>query len=300
MPRIIQRLMPRSNPFKLLLQYLLPHHLVTRLVGWAAHRRFRPWVRALIRVYARVYRVDLGEAATSDIERYPTFNAFFVRPLHAGARPMPEEPDAVACPADGTVSALGSLDGGRLLQAKGCHYDAAALLGDARLAAPFEDGDFITIYLSPRDYHRVHVPMDAELRDTSHVPGRLFSVAPFTVRGVPGLFCQNERLACVFGTASGAMAQVLVGAMVVAGIETTWHGGYGHPARASRESFQPGQVKLARGAEMARFNMGSTVILLFEPGRIRWRDGLLAGDRVTMGQSIGSRLSGAAEPAQRH
>jgi len=291
MARIIQRLMSLSGKPMLWLQYLLPHHLITRLAGSLAHWRFRPWVRAFIRVYARVYRVDMSEAATDDVDRYPSFNAFFVRPLRPGARPLPEEQDAVACPTDGTVSALGRLEGGRMLQAKGRDYTAAALLGDDRLAATFENGAFITLYLSPRDYHRVHMPVDAELRSTAHVPGRLFSVAPFTVRGIPGLFCRNERLACEFETAAGAMAQVLVGAMIVAGIETVWHSDFAHPGRPSRETFRPDQVRLARGEEMARFNMGSTVILLFEAGRIRWRESLLPGDRVRMGQAIGNRLS---------
>lgn len=269
------------------LQFILPHHVLTALAGRLARWRFRPWSASLIRFYRWLYDIDLDEAATGALSRYPHFNAFFTRPLRPEARTWPEESDAVASPADGTVCAIGTVAGGELFQVKGMPYRLAELLGNEDLARRFEGGAYLTIYLSPRDYHRVHMPVGGELQATAHLPGRLFSVAPASLRAIPRLFCRNERLACVFRTDAGSMAQVLVGALLVGGIETVWHGSHGHPGTPARDRFGPGQVALARGEEMGRFNMGSTVMLLFEADRIRWREGLLCGDRVRLGQSVG-------------
>lgn len=276
---------------RLAIQHLLPHHLLTRLAGAAAHWRWRPWSQGLIRWFIRAYRVDMSEAVSSNAEDYPSFNAFFTRALRPGARDWGSDANALCSPADGIVSRLGTMGGDRLIQAKGLDYKLADLLDDESLARHFRHGAFATLYLSPSHYHRVHVPLSATLRASRYIPGRLFSVAPFTVQGIRGLFCRNERLICLFDTPLGTMAQILVGAMLVAGIETVWHGPYGHPRRGRVETYDPGQVALKRGEEMGRFNMGSTVILLFERDRVAWRDGLVSGDPVRLGQRLGQAVS---------
>lgn len=284
--------------FRLAVQYLLPHHLLTGLVRAAAHWQWRPWAQGLIRWFVRAYRVNMSEAVTSEPSDYPDFNAFFTRALRPGARRWDVDAGAICSPVDGIVSRMGTLENGRLIQAKGMDYELAELMGDEALAGRFRDGAYATLYLSPSHYHRVHVPLDAKLRSTRYIPGRLYSVAPFTVQGIPRLFCRNERLVCVFDTPLGPMAQILVGAMLVAGIETVWHGRYGHPRRGQYETFEPGQVVLARGEEMGRFNMGSTVILAFEHDQVTWRDGLVPGDPVFLGQRLGDTVNrqGTAGP----
>ncbi len=290
---------PGATPrFRLAVQYLAPHHLLTRLVRAVTHWQLRPLAHALIRWFVRAYRVDLDEAAAGKPSDYPSFNAFFTRPLRPGAREWDQAGNAICSPVDGIVSRLGYLDDVRMIQAKGIDYGLAELLGDEALARRFTNGAFATLYLSPSHYHRVHLPLQGVLRATRYIPGRLFSVAPFTVRGIPRLFCRNERLVCVFDTPMGSMIQVLVGAMLVAGIETVWHGPYGHTRHPHTEDFEPGQVVLGRGEEMGRFNMGSTVILVFEGDRVAWRDGLVPGDPVRLGQRIGnvidSRVAGSS------
>lgn len=274
--------------FRLAVQFLAPHHLLTRLVRAITHWQYRPFAHALIRWFVRGYRVDLAEAAAGKASDYPSFNAFFTRPLRPGAREWDQAGASICSPVDGIVSRLGYLDGGRMIQAKGIDYGLAELCGDEALARRFTNGAFATLYLSPSHYHRVHLPLEGALRTTRYIPGRLFSVAPFTVQGIPRLFCRNERLVCVFDTPMGTMVQVLVGAMLVAGIETVWHGPYGHPRRGCTEDFEPGQVVLERGEEMGRFNMGSTVILVFERDRVTWRKDLTSGDPVRLGQRIGA------------
>jgi phosphatidylserine decarboxylase len=211
----------------------------------------------------------------------------------------------VLCPADGGVSAIGAIDAGTLLQAKGRRYSLSTLLGgDPARAALFEDGHFVTVYLSPRDYHRVHMPVDGRLREMTYVPGRLFSVNFATTRRVRDLFARNERLACVFDTQLGPMALVLVGAMNVAGMETVWSGPVTPPHGASMRTWRYDDatraVRLARGQEMGRFNMGSTVIVLFAGGRIRWRNDLAAGSAVRMGEALGRALPAATTAARDH
>lgn len=268
------------------LQLVLPHHAISRVVFFLTRLR-TPLARPLMAAFARVYGIDMREAAAPDFAAYPSFNAFFTRALRDGARPLAEGEDTLLSPSDGHISQLGEIRDGRIFQAKGHHYSAAELLGCERAAAAYEGGRFITVYLSPRDYHRVHMPLDGTLRDTLHVPGRLFSVAQHTVAHVPRLFARNERVVCHFEGDKGPFAQVLVGAINVAAIETVWAGLITPPAGwGARPVPHRGEAQLARGAEMGRFNMGSTVILLLPPGA-EWDVALKPGDPVRMGQALG-------------
>lgn len=279
------------------LQYLYPQRLASRLMYRAARLRWGPLKDRQIHWFSRRYGVDLGEAEQPDPRAYAHFNAFFTRALRAGARPLPADPRAVVCPADGEISAAGEIRGSSLLQAKGREFDLRTLLGgDAQRAAPFTGGHFLTVYLAPRDYHRVHLPLDGRLREMVHVPGRLFSVSPATTRLVPDLFARNERVVTLFETAAGPMAVVLVGAILVAGIETVWAGEV-TPRRGRRIRVWRyggcGEAQVAalrRGEELGRFNMGSTVILLLPQGSVEWLPEIRAGRRVRMGTAVG-RLS---------
>lgn len=255
------------NP-KVLLQHLLPHRLLSTVVGRATRWRWRPWKNWLIRRVVAKYDVTMTDAEQPQPEAYPHFNAFFTRCLRSGARPLPESESAIASPADGRISRAGTIEGGRILQAKGNDFTVAELLADADAAAAYRGGRFMTIYLSPRDYHRVHMPSHGTLEATTHAPGRLFSVAPFTVEAIPRLFARNERLVCHFRNESGPFAVVLVGAMLVAGIETVWSGPVvpPHARRLDKREYPSAGIALARGEEMGRFNMGSTVIALFPSG----------------------------------
>ncbi len=270
-------------------QYLLPHRLLSRLVLWAARCRWRPWKNLLIRRVVAAYEVDLGEAAVEDATAYPSFAAFFTRALKPGARPLPTAAQAIACPADGRISQAGAISAGRIVQAKGQAFSVAELLGDEAAAAPYAQGQFVTVYLSPRDYHRVHMPLAGELVETLHIPGRLFSVAPFAVEAVPRLFARNERLVCHFRGADGPFVVVLVGAMLVSGIETVWSGVEVPPyaSRPNGRDWQGQGIRLERGAELGRFNMGSTVIVLLPTGPARWGD-LVPNQPVRMGQTLGN------------
>ena len=277
-----------------LLQYLLPHRFLSRLVMWATRWTFAPWKNFLIGRIVRAYRVDLDEAQTADFADYRHFNAFFTRALKAGARPQATAPDAILCPADGRISQSGPITGGRVLQAKGQDFSVAELLADADAAAAFADGSFVTVYLSPRDYHRVHMPLAGELVETLHVPGRLFSVAPFAVSAIPRLFARNERLVCHFRGERGPFVVVLVGAMLVSGIETVW-GGVEVPPYASdltRRDWRGRGITLARGAEMGRFNMGSTAIVLLPAGLGRFDSTLAPEQAVRVGQRVGHLQAG--------
>lgn len=252
-------------------QYLLPHHWISRLVFRATRWR-TPFTTSVIRWFVRRFGVDLSEAVESDPAAYATFNQFFTRALKPGIRPMPDDAAVWVCPCDGRVSQLGAIQSGNLLQAKGRDYTVQNLLGgDSALAQQFAQGQFATIYLSPRDYHRIHMPCDGVLREMIHVPGRLFSVSPVTVQQVPEIFARNERLVCVFDTAHGPMALVLVGAINVAAIETVWAGIVTPPAGVDVNRWTYGgdtgmDIRLSRGQEMGRFNMGSTVVMLLPEG----------------------------------
>ncbi len=280
----------------ILLQHLLPQHVLSRLVGRLADCRVR-WVKnTFIRLFNRAFKLNMAEAQQPDPLAYPSFNAFFTRALKADARPLDPDPGHIVCPADGCISQLGSLEHGRILQAKGHSYSVTTLLGgDSALAEQFNNGRFATIYLSPRDYHRVHMPLEGRLRETLYVPGDLFSVNKVTADGVPNLFARNERLVTIFDTPAGPMAMVLVGAMIVAGIETVWSGQEAPPARGiSRKAYQPqnpAPLVLAKGEEMGRFKLGSTVILLFGDGVIEWAAPYREGTATRLGETLAELLA---------
>jgi phosphatidylserine decarboxylase len=277
------------SPF-ILLQHIAPQHALTRLAGKLAASE-QPWLRdAMIRRFAAAYNVDMSEAARG-IGQFASFNDFFTRELRDGARGLADPAEFILSPADGAVSQLGTITQGRIFQAKGRDFSAAELLGHgAETAARFEGGSFITIYLSPKDYHRVHMPTAGALQSTAYIPGDLFSVNGVTAEGVDRLFARNERLACLFAGSDGGFASVMVGAMIVAGIDTVWpHRFSSHDRAVVREDFTAGAVDLAAGSEMGRFYLGSTVVLLFEPGRAVWLEEMKPGDPVRMGQAIGRR-----------
>jgi len=274
-----------------LLQYALPHRLLSRLVYWGTRWTWRPWKNRLITTVVRRYGVDMSEAEQTDPSAYPTFNAFFTRALKPGARRAPDDAGAIACPADGRISQGGAIRAGRLLQAKDREFSVAELLADAAAAALYTNGSFVTVYLSPRDYHRVHAPLAGTLRETVHIPGRLFSVAPSAVADVPRLFARNERLVCHFDGERGPFAVVLVGAMLVSGIETVWGGVEIPPYARSivRKDWRGRGIRLERFAELGRFNMGSTVIVLLPSGAFTLASGLTPQTAVRAGQAIGRR-----------
>lgn len=272
-----------------LLQTLLPQHLLSRCLGRLAAASGPRWLKDwVIRRFVAHYAVDLSEAEHPDAESYPSFNAFFTRALRDGTRPLCAS--GIASPADGTVSQCGELEVDRILQAKGRSYSVDALLGgDRERASGFHGGDFVTIYLSPRDYHRVHMPLDGQLAATAYIPGDLFSVNDTTAANVDQLFARNERLVCYFDTPRGPMAMVLVGAMIVAAIETVWSGREAPRRRGvERRDYVgvPGPVLLDRGAEMGRFLLGSTVILLFPPGSAQWNASCSPGATLRLGQQL--------------
>lgn len=280
-----------NRPF-IWLQHLAPQHILSRLAGSLASSRI-PWLRdMLIRRFIRAYDVDMDQAERPPSD-YSCFNDFFTRALKPGARPLADGREHILCPADGAISQLGRIEDGRILQAKGQSYSAAELLGgDAALAARFDGGHFITIYLSPSDYHRVHMPAAGKLRETTYIPGDLFSVNTATAAAVPRLFARNERLACIFDTARGTAASVMVGAMIVASIETVWSGLVKPHGRQVIRTAYPEDTapQLEAGEEMGRFLLGSTVILLFEPGKIEWLDGLKPLDTIRMGQALARKI----------
>jgi phosphatidylserine decarboxylase len=276
--------------FKVLLQYILPHRFLSRLVYWGTRWTFAPWKNWLIGTIVRNYAVDMDEAAQPDPLAYQHFNAFFTRKLKPGARQADADPAVLISPADGRISQAGKVVDGRIFQAKGQDYTAAELLGDEASAAPYRNGRFVTVYLSPRDYHRVHMPLTGTLRETVHVPGRIFSVAPFAVEAIPRLFARNERLVCHFDSPHGPFAVVMVGAILVSSVATVWDGLVIPPYAPSirRKSFAGQDITLDRFAEMARFNMGSTVILLLAEGMAEL-DALPPQQTVKVGQRLGTQ-----------
>lgn len=272
-------------------QYAAPHHLVSRLMGLAADCRTPAVKNWMISRFVRRYGVDMTEAQVQEPLAYETFNQFFTRALRPDARPLDTEPHSILCPADGAISQMGRIEQGRIFQAKGHSFGLTSLLGgDADRAAPFADGDFATVYLSPRDYHRVHMPCAGTLREMVHVPGRLFSVNPLTATRVPELFARNERVVCIFDTEYGPMAVVLVGAMIVASIETVWAGlvtPHKRQVRSVRyDAAARTPIHLEKGVEMGRFLLGSTVIVLFGPNRVRWTDTPSVRGPVRMGELL--------------
>jgi phosphatidylserine decarboxylase len=277
------------------LQYVLPQHGLSRLV-LAATRVRTPWFAHLLtRGFLWLFPVDMRAAAEPDPYRYGNFNDFFTRALKPGSRPIDADPETIASPVDGTVSECGAIVQDRLLQAKGRHYTLGELLAQQPWAARFADGAFATIYLAPFNYHRIHMAVRGTLLETVYVPGRLFSVNSATARHVPRLFARNERVLTLFDTDFGQVALVLVGALNVGSISTVWAGDITPAARRSVTHIPAGPLMLEKGAELGRFNMGSTVILLFEPNRVGWQPLLCAGSEVELGQAIGRRSA-----ARRH
>ncbi|MFP7721251.1 archaetidylserine decarboxylase [Lysobacter sp. A3-1-A15] len=275
------------------LTYALPHRALSsaaRALAYSDTPRLKAW---LIDTVTRRFGVDLSEAAQPDPASYPTFNSFFTRALKPGARMADPDPDALLMPADGRISQCGAIEGDRIFQAKGQSFTTGELLGDDEAARAFEGGTFATVYLSPKDYHRVHMPWGGRLRETVHVPGRLFSVGPAAVQRVPRLFARNERLVCHFDTDFGPMAVVMVGALLVSGVETVWSGeeipAYGRVVTV--KDYRGEAIQLERFEEMARFNYGSTVVVLLPPGVATLAPGLAAETAVRLGQRLATRAA---------
>jgi phosphatidylserine decarboxylase len=277
------------------LQHVLPQHALSRIVHRIARSRAGALKNGLIGSFVRGFRPRMDEALEPDPQRYATFNEFFTRALKAGARSIAADPDAVVSPVDATISQIGSLESHRLLQAKNRYYALAELLGGAsRWTDRFAGGEYATFYLAPRNYHRIHMPVDGRLVAARFIPGRLFSVNAVTAASVAGLFARNERIVCMFENARAPFAVVLVGALFVGSMATVWHGDV-TPRRPRRACELPLDApaaprELPKGGELGRFNMGSTVILLFPPGIIAWRSDLVAGSRVLVGEPVARLL----------
>ena len=271
------------------LQRLLPQHALSRLIARAAESKM-PWLKnLLVKRAIAAFDINVEEAESSDLDDYENFNSFFTRALKDGARPIDQDSDSLVSPADGAVSQAGPITQQRIIQAKGSDYSASRLLGDAEEAKLFKDGAFTTIYLSPKDYHRVHMPIAGTLMSTRYIPGDLFSVNDQTAQGLPGLFARNERLVCQFDSELGQFALVFVGAMLVAGIETVW-GGFETPGRGAvrNTDFSGRDLSFDKGDEIGRFKFGSTVILLFQKDQIDWQDWFIPQAAVQMGEKIAS------------
>jgi phosphatidylserine decarboxylase len=296
-----------AQPLRTLLLYLLPHHALSRLVGWVARCGSIPFRGVLTRWFIRHYRVDMSEALESDPAVYPNFNSFFTRVLRPEARPIVHNTGKICCPNDGAISQLGNIHEAEVIQAKGRTYSLTELLGGTEVQAqPFFGGRFVTMYLSPGDYHRVHMPLSGHLVEMTRIPGRLFSVSPGYTEAIPRLFTRNERVACIFQTEAGRMAVVLVGAIFVGSIETVWAGEVtpirGRESKVTSYFAGENGIQLEIGEELGRFNMGgSTVIVIFGPGCVEWQTGLVAGMRVRLGQSLGHVIAAGhvrAAPAE--
>ena len=279
-----------SDTLAVLPQHLIPKQAITALAGKLASARAGNWTTSVIRWFVKRYDVNMAEAANPDIASYATFNDFFTRPLKDGARPLAQAD--IVCPVDGAISQFGPIKSDQIFQAKGHSFSTTALVGgDATLAAEFENGHFATLYLSPKDYHRIHMPCAGVLRRMIYVPGDLFSVNPTTARGVPGLFARNERLVCVFDSPQGPFVQVLVGATIVGSMATVWHGQVNPPRLGHlwERTYADGGVSFAQGAEMGRFLLGSTVVLLFPRGPLTFNPHWVAAGTIRMGEKMGTR-----------
>ena len=279
-----------SDRLAVLAQYLIPKQALTMLAGRIAGARGGRLTTGLVRWFAGRYGVDMSEAANPDFASYASFNEFFTRALKDGVRPLAQA--ALICPVDGAVSQFGAMQGDQIFQAKGHHYSSTALVGgDAALAAQFEGGSFATLYLSPRDYHRIHMPCDGRLTRMIYVPGELFSVNPTTARGVPGLFARNERVVCVFESARGPFVLVLVGATIVGSMATIWHGVVNPPRSADvREwRYDNQSIELKQGQEMGRFLLGSTVVMLFPNGPLQFNSAWTPGRAIRLGEEMAGR-----------
>jgi phosphatidylserine decarboxylase len=281
-----------SDRLAVLPQYLLPKQALTLLAGRIASARGGASTTRLIRWFVKRYGVDMAEAADPDIAAYPSFNEFFTRALKPGARPL--APADLICPVDGAISQFGRIERDQIFQAKGHRYSTAAMVGgDAALAKQFDDGHFATLYLSPRDYHRIHMPCDGRLRRMIHVPGALFSVNPTTARGVPGLFARNERVVCVFDGPRGPFVLALIGATIVGSIATVWHGVVNPPRTGVLREwrYDDAPVTLKQGDEMGRFLLGSTVVMLFPAGPLAFNPTWEAARPIRLGEAMASLQS---------
>ena len=290
------------NSFKLSLQYILPKLWLTRLAGWGASKRAGWLTKLVIDLFVKYYKVDMKEAQKPDTAAYRTFNDFFVRPLRDDVRPLNTDPNVLVMPADGVISQLGAIENDKILQAKGHDYSLEALLaGNYQMADLFRNGSFATTYLSPRDYHRVHMPCNGILREMIYVPGDLYSVNPLTARNIPNLFARNERVICYFETDIGPMVQILVGATIVGSIETVWAGTITPPREGVIKRWHypaaddESAVVLLKGQEMGRFKLGSTVINLFAPGRVKLAESLEAESKTRLGQPLAIALPVATD-----
>ncbi len=281
--------------FKSTLFYPLPHRMLSSIINWFMRIKNKFIKNLQINLFIKKYKINLTEAVKQSCHDYPDFNSFFTRELVADARPINNANNILCSPADGFISQFGKINGGQIFQAKGHCFSTTELLGGkAENSSQFIDGNYITIYLSPSNYHRVHMPIAGTLKQMTHIPGRLFSVAPFTVKTVPRLFARNERLACIFDTEIGPMALILVGAMFVSSMETTWSGVVTPPyaTEVTESNYAPpfSIPFLNKGAEMGRFNMGSTVILLFPKDTIRFTEDILADQSIKMGADLAKSI----------
>lgn len=286
MPTYLQRA-------KIALHYLLPQLTITRAAGWLAEQKWGVLTHFIIKLFTKQYKIDLSEAVKTEPSDYATFNEFFIRELKENARPINQEKNILCLPADGKISELGSLSDNRLLQAKGHSFTLETLLAnDLEMAEKFQNGSFVTTYLSPKDYHRVHMPYDATLRKMIYVPGELFSVNPFLAEHIPNLFARNERIICEFETEFGPMIQILVGATITASISTVWAGIINLPRSKevvvwNYETKGEKAIKLQKGEEMGSFRLGSTVISLFPQNKILLSPELTAGTKTKVGEVLG-------------
>ncbi|KRB27866.1 MULTISPECIES: archaetidylserine decarboxylase [unclassified Acidovorax] len=282
-----------SDRLAVLPQYLLPKQALTTLAGKFASARLGGLTTSVIRWFVGRYNVNMAEAANPDIASYTSFNDFFTRALKDGARPLAQAD--LICPVDGAISQFGPIAKDQVFQAKGHTYSTTALVGgDAVAAARFDNGHFATLYLSPRDYHRIHMPCGGELTRMVHVPGDLFSVNPTTARGVPGLFARNERVVCFFESAQGPFVLVLVGATIVGSMATVWHGQVNPPRTGTLRQwdYAPGQVRLQKGEEMGRFLLGSTVVMLFPQGPLQFNPQWSPTRPIQLGEAMAQRAGG--------
>jgi len=288
--------LPVFPPLSIQLQHLLPKQSLTRFAGCVAQMRGGAVTQAIIRRFIAKYGVNMEEAAESDPQAYPTFNEFFTRALKPGARPMADAP--FICPVDAAISQFGPIEHDQIFQAKGHSYSTTALVGgDAALARQFDHGHFATLYLSPKDYHRIHMPCDGRLTRVIYVPGELYSVNPLTARHVPGLFARNERLVCVFDTAHGPFVNVLVGATIVGSMATVWHGVVNppRPGQIRQWRYDDQKIVLRQGQEMGRFLLGSTVVMLFPKNVVSFNADWAPTRPVRLGEAMAT-LAGAQSP----
>jgi len=279
------------SKLKVLTQYILPKQALTVLAGKLAQAQAGKLTTAVIRWFVKRYQVNMSEAAQSDISHYKSFNEFFTRPLKTGARPLAKA-DFI-CPVDGAISQFGDIKADQIFQAKGHQYSTLAMLaGDRGLAEKFQDGHFATLYLSPKDYHRIHMPCAATLKSMTYVPGDLFSVNPLTAQNVPGLFARNERVICEFDSSHGTFVLILVGATIVGSMATTWHGVINPPrvGRVTTWTYEDHHIQFEQGEEMGRFLLGSTVVMLFPKNTLKFNQAWAPAKAIQLGERMATIL----------